>query len=244
MAAAYDHGTTQDNPLTIAIPADCIRTPIIVASSSENHRLAPFAENDYKPENDDDNAENDDDNQYYLFAPGIITSAPGSTPTGCPSHDIPCEGTGISAGQVSGLVAYFLSLSAQLHDRLLGYDIYPDNNNFIDGLRWKRMRTLLYMLSYFRPQAQVTDGEPAVKEIWNGFREYCYWGVGVKARDGTGLECTRPSSSTSTISTIPTHHAPNNNGSSTLTTSSILINSSGVLTTLRTSVSTCVWLTF
>ena len=205
-------------PGLTAYPADCPDPPLIVASSSDNHRLASFANK----------------NDGYLYAPGSIPPAPESTPTSCPSQNIECEGTDVSAGQVSGLVAYFLSLSAGAGIAALpGYN----NDQLQDaGERWFRMKLFLLDSSYYRLSPAAGGEPPAVPEIWNRIGR-CSW---VNARDDTGIECARPSSSTSTISTIPTHHALNNNGSSTLTTSSTLISSSGVLTTLRPFVSTCI----
>ena len=203
------------SPGEFTFPSDCPNAPLIVASSSDNHRLASFAKR------------GDD----YVYAPGSIPYDPISTPTSCPSDQMrECKGTAVSAGQVSGFVAYLLSLSAELGDNLPGYDsLVPPGLNF---KRWQKMHQLLLYWSYSR----LGDQPGAVDEIWNGAGHYCPGSnQRMKARDGTEILCTRPSSSTSTVSTIPTHHAPNNNGPSTLTTLSTLISS---IPTLRTSTST------
>ena len=203
-------------------PADCEYKSLIVASSSDNHRLARFAKSD----------------ENYVYAPGVVEPSPEGR---CPSHEgVGCEGTGISAGQVSGLVAYLLALSAQQEannnpefPRLTGYNNGPvvaDHEK-----RWVKMNDfLLDRLSKQRPVVGGDVSRRLVAEIWNGGDTCFYDDPPRMKRDGTdGIFCTRPSSSTSTISTIPTHHALNNNGSSTLTTLSTLqlISSSRVLTT-------------
>ena len=207
------------SPGRLTLPVDCPHSPFIVASSSDpdNHGLAPFA------------------NQGDVYAPGSIPPNPQSTPTSCPSQNIDCRGPGVPVGQVSGLVAYFLSLSAQnpLYAGLTGYN--NENNVAAENKRWVEMKSLLVDLSYPRIQRTV-GGPPVMREIWNGVGCTGYGelprNINRMKRDGTdGIFCTRPSSSTSTIPTIPTHHALNNNGSSTLTTLSTLIKSSGVLTT-------------
>jgi hypothetical protein len=131
-----------------------------------------------------------------LYAPGL---APNSE---CPliNQFIPrCEGTFVSAGQITGLVAYFLSLT--------GIDDKTGVNNAMDvpanQKRWIKMKNLLRSLSYQRPPGE--GGFEPVAEIWNGFiKPACSSGSGsaMKARD----DSPRPSSSTST--TIPTHTMP------------------------------------
>jgi hypothetical protein len=66
------------------------------------------------------------------------------------------------------------------------------------------MRNLLIQLSYQRTVDEPGDSLP-VPEIWNGIETPCTpeSGSQMKARDGSSV-CTRPSSSTSTISTEPT----------------------------------------
>ena len=176
------------SPGEYTFPSDCPNAPLIVASSSDNHGLAAFAKM----------------GANYVYAPGSIPPNPTSTPTSCPKDN--CVGADVSAGQVSGLVVYFLSLSARIGNTLPLYDTFAGN-----GPRWSRMLGLLQYWSYPRQPG-------AVKEIWNGFgfKVPISGNPPMKARDGTDTEILSSTTSTSTFSTIPSHRAPNSTSTSSV----------------------------
>ena len=166
------------------IPGDCPGLPFIVASSAVNHRLASFARGGTT------------DTDKLVYAPGLIEN--------CLENE-QCQGTSISIAQISGLIAYFLSLSEI--DDLTGYD-NPDTGVADDKQRWVQIQKLLIQLSYQRPVDGQGDGPP-VPEIWNGIVESpCILGR---------LDVSRVYPTVFINSTIPTHHAPDNNGSSNCT---------------------------